>query len=79
MKKTPGGIYYHFKHEYRKWKSYDTKWDTMCTRQTFFVILGYFLPFYPHNSLKNENFKKKKKKKSWRYHHLTQVYQKSWS
>ena len=62
MKKTPGGIYYHFKHEYRKWKSYDTKWDTMCTRQTFFVILGYFLPFYPHNSLKNENLKKKKKK-----------------
>ena len=37
-------------------------------RQTeFFVILGYFLPFYPTNNLKDlnfENMKKKKKKKN---------------
>ena len=26
-----------------------------------FFILGYFLPFYPHNSLKTQNFKKMKK------------------
>ena len=91
-------------------------------------ILGHFLPFYPPNSLKNENFKKMKKcleisfytstknheiwhvmdvivifhfglyfslyltpltvqkmkiskkwRNAWRYHHFTQVYQKSWS
>ena len=59
--------------------------------------LGYFLPFYPSNSLKKENFKTMKKininKKikitppkttttttiTWRFHHFTQVYQKSWS
>ena len=28
-------------------------------RQTeFFVILGYFLPFYPSNNLENQNFEK---------------------
>ena len=32
-----------------------------CTRHNFFVVLGHFLPFYPPNCLKNENFKKMKK------------------
>ena len=41
------------------------------------IILCYFLPFYPHNSLKNENFKKNEKK-PWRYHNFTYVYQKLW-
>ena len=36
-------------------------WDMKCTRQNFFVILGHFLPFYPNNTPKNENFKKMKK------------------
>ena len=54
-------------------------WDMKCTRQIFFVILSHFLPFYPPDSLKNENLKKKKKKLPGRYHHFTQVYQKSWS
>ena len=36
---------------------YDS-WDTKCNRQNFFVILDNFLPFYPPNSPKNENFKK---------------------
>ena len=39
-------------------------WDMKCTRQNFFVILGHFLSFYPPTSLKNENFKKMKKKKT---------------
>ena len=39
-------------------------------------ILGYFLPFYPPNSPKNQNFKKMKN--NWRYHHFTHVYQKLW-
>ena len=31
-------------------------------RQTeFFVILGYFLPFYPPNNPENQNFEKMKK------------------
>ena len=39
-------------------------WDIKCTRQNVFVILGHYLPYYPFNSLKNENFKKMKKKTS---------------
>ena len=39
----------------------------------FFVILGHFLPFYPTNKLKNQNFEKMKKN-SWRYYHFTFVY-----
>ena len=27
----------------------------------FFVILGYFLPFYPSNNTKNQNFEKNEK------------------
>ena len=39
--------------------------------------MGYFLCFYLTNSLKNQNLKKWKN--TWRYHHFTQVHQKSWS
>ena len=47
------------------------------TDVTVIFILGYTFPFYPSNSPKNENFKTWKK--DLRYHHFTQVYQKSWS
>ena len=33
-------------------------------RQNFVVVLGHFLPFYPHNSPKNKTIKKKKMKKT---------------
>ena len=36
----------------------------------------HFLPFYPSNSPKNQNFKQKK---AWRYHLFIYVYQKLWS
>ena len=52
-------------------------WDMIFNKQNFFVISGNFLPFYPSNTLKNENIKNEKN--PWRYHHFTQVYQKSWS
>ena len=38
-------------------------WDIKTQQTEFFVILGYFLPFYPTNSLKNQNLEKMKKKK----------------
>ena len=41
-------------------------------------ILGYTFPFYPTSSPKKWRFQKMKKS-AWRYYHLTQVYQKSWS
>ena len=33
-------------------------WDMDRDRENFFVILGYFLPFYPTNNPKNQNFEK---------------------
>ena len=35
-------------------------WDVKRDRLNFFVILGYFLLFYPTNNLKNQNFEKMK-------------------
>ena len=32
--------------------------DMECNRQYFFVILDRFLPFYPPNNPKNQNFEK---------------------
>ena len=39
------------------------------SRQNFFVILAYFLPFYPPNNPKNKNFEKNEKS-TWRYYYL---------
>ena len=49
--------YYHFAIVYHKWQSYDDCFQRYGAQQTeFFVILGHFLPFYPTNNLKNQNF-----------------------
>ena len=44
---------------YHKWQSYDV-WFLRYGEQwtEFFVILDYFLTFYPHKNLKNQNFEK---------------------
>ena len=67
--------YYHFTLVYHKWRSYDACFLRYGAWQTkFFVILDYFLPFYPRKSEnynpENQNFEKMKKK--------PKVYQKSW-
>ena len=73
MKKNPWR-YHHFAQVYHKWQSYDI-WLLRCEvqqagffchlgswqMQLLFFILGYFLPFYPPNIPRNENFKKWKK------------------
>ena len=49
-------------------------------RQNFLSFWAIFCPpptFYPPISSKNENLKKIKNN-SWRFHHFTQLYQKSW-
>ena len=46
-------------------------WDMKRDRQNFFVISDHFLPFYPTNNPKNQNFKKLKK--AWRYYHFKHV------
>ena len=49
-----------------------------CLSRSFEHIFskGNFLPLYLPNTLKNENIKNEKI--PWRYHHFTQVHQKSW-
>ena len=47
---------------YHKWQSYDVWFLSYWAQQTeFFVILDYFLHFYPPNNPKNQNFEKLKK------------------
>ena len=66
--------YYHFKHEYHKWKSYGVWFLRYGAQQTeFFLILDHFLHFY--TSLRN-NPEMQNEKNTWRYHHFTQVYHK---
>ena len=53
---------YHFTHVYHKLQSYDDGyWDIEHDRQNFFVILDHFLPFYPPNYPKNQNFERMKR------------------
>ena len=61
---------------YQKSQSYDACFLKFGVQQReFFVILGQFLPFYPTNNLKNQNFEKmKRKKKAWRYYPFTHVH-----
>ena len=64
--------YYHFKHEYHKWKSYHVWFLRYGIRQTeFFLISDHFLPFY--NPLPNKPEKQNLEKSTWRYHHFTLV------
>ena len=54
--------YYYFTQVYHKWQSSDVwflRYEVWWTE--FFVILDWFLPFYPSNNLKNQNFEKLKK------------------
>ena len=51
-------------------------WDMKRDWQNFLSFWTVFLPFYPPN--KKSKFLKTEKE-HWRYHHFTQVYQKSWS
>ena len=54
--------YYHFTNAYHKWQSYDVWFLRYEMKQTeFLVILDHFLPFYPPNNPKNQNFEKLKK------------------
>ena len=50
-------------------------WDMERNGLNFFVILDHFLPFYPPDNPKNQNFEKMKKK-PWRYYYFTHVYHK---
>ena len=61
-KKTPGDIILHMctiNDHHMMYSSWDMKCDGRHTY--FFVILDCFLPFYPSNNPKNQNFEKLKK------------------
>ena len=50
---------------YHKWQSYDVWFLKYGAPQTeFFIILDYFLPFYPSNKLENQNYEKMEKQKT---------------
>ena len=68
--------YHHFTYVYQRLWSDDVRFLRYGAWWILVFILGQFLPFYPPNSPKNQNFEKMKKKKAWRYHHFTYVYQK---
>ena len=54
--------YHHFTHVYQEPQSYEVQFPRYGVKQTeFFVLLGTFLPFYPSNNPKHQNFEKVKK------------------
>ena len=54
--------YYQFTNVYHKWQSYDVWLLRYGVQQIeFFVVLARFLPCYPPNNPKNQNFEKMKK------------------
>ena len=71
-KKTPGDIPISHKCTINgKWQLYDVWFLRYEAWQTeFFAILDRFLPFYPPNNSKNENFEKLKKN-TWRCYHFS--------
>ena len=51
--------------------------ETWCMTDVIVIFhFGLFFALNPHKRPKNENFKKNEQN-TWRYHHFTQVYQKS--
>ena len=69
-------------HDQMLYCSWDMAHDGCNCHFSFWAF--FFFPFTnkkstkKNNSPKNQNFKKMKKKKAWRYHHFTHVYQKLW-
>ena len=61
MKKTPGDIIILHKCTINGNHVMYGSWDMKHDGQNFFVILDRFLPFYPPNNPKNQNFEKLKK------------------
>ena len=67
-----------FTQVYHKWQPYDIWFLRYQLQQKCFSHLWPCFALIPPNSPKNEFFTKLKRS-TWRYHHFTQVYQKSWS
>ena len=54
-------------------------WDMECDGcNSYLWFWAIFCTFTPITAQKIKNSKKTKQNNSWRYHHFTQVYQKSW-
>ena len=72
--------YHHFTQAHHKWQSYDV-WFLRYKAQLTEFVLSFWAIFSPLTSLTTQKITilKKMKKKNYRYHHFTHVYQKSWS
>ena len=81
MKKTSGDIINSHKCTINDNHIMYDSWDMNCNRQNFFHFVWDIL--YPFTLLTTQKIKilkkNKQKKNTWRYHHFTQIYQKSWS
>ena len=77
MKKNPGNIIILHKCTINENHMMYVSWDIMHDRQNFLSFWTVFCPFTPLTTQKIKIFKEWKC--TWRYHHFTQVQQKSWS
>ena len=68
--------YYHFTCINDSYMMYGSS-DMECNRQNFLSFWSIFWPFIPLQPEKSKFWKTEKW--TWRYHHFTQLYQKSWS
>ena len=75
MKKVPGDVIILHKCTKNHDHMLHCSWDTICDKCNSFFYFG--LCFGPLTTQKIKILKKWKK--TWRYHHFTQVYQKYWS
>ena len=70
----------HFLPGYSSTNPENQNFEKMKRRNAQKYFLSFWATFCPLTPLKTTKFLKKwKKKKAWRYHHSTQVHQKSWS
>ena len=77
-KKTPGDIIILHRCTINDNHMMYGSWDMKRDGQNFLSFWTVFCTFTHPNNPQNQN-KKKWKRKAWRYHNFTQVYQKSWS
>ena len=79
LKKTPGDIIILHMSTINENYMICGSWDMECDRQIFFSFWTIFWLFYTPIITQRIKILKNWKKNTWKYHHFTQLYEKSWS
>ena len=79
LKKTPGDIIILHMSTINENYMMCGSWDMECDRQIFFSFWTIFWLFYTPIITQRIKILKNWKKNTWKYHHFTQLYKKSWS